>query len=290
MNRKRTHHTLRLENLESRQMMAGDVSSYAINRILYINGDANANGVALVDDGSGNINVVGITQGGSATTVNGGASQVFTKIKDVVISMGKGDDAVVVTDVALNGNLFISGGKDNDAIGLGEFADTGLIDDAVDTLLGALSIKKSLIIDGSDGDDALMARATTITKSLTVAMGLGNDTVTFDSSGGSDGVTVLKTATFSGGTGDDNVSLERLTVTKSLSIATHSGDDSVTLDTVSAKSLGVSLGALDDDVTVSDSTVTKTASFNGESGINTFTDGGGNSFGKLTQKNFQTIV
>ena len=279
---------LNLEPLESRQMMAGDVSAYAISRILYINGDPADNGIALVDGGNGTFNLIGLTQGGAATTVNGGVSQNFNKIKDIVISMNKGNDAVVVTDIFVNGNLYVSGGKGNDVIGLGEFADTGLVDDAVDSLLGALSVKKSMVIDAGEENDALLARAVSA-KTLTASMGAGNDVVTFDAGAGA-GVTIEKTASISTSTGDDTVNLTRVSAAKGLTVSTTTGNDDVTLSEIAAKSLSVSLGSEDDDVTIDGSTITKTGTFNGDSGINSYTDGGGNTFGKLVRKNFQTMV
>ena len=293
-----SHQTrLRLESLESRQMMAGDVSAFAISRILYVNGDVLSNGVALVNDGNGNINVVGLAQGGEATTINDGASQVFTKIKDVVITMNKGDDAIVVSDLFINGNLYIQGAKDNDVVALGQFDDTdSLIDDAVDSLLGALTVKKSVIIDTSDGDDTVLARDTTVTKSIVVSTGVGNDTVRFDSQDNPGdptyvpGLTAIKGVTISTATGNDAVLLDRVTTEKALTISTSNDNDDVTISRVSAKSLNAPLGSGDDDISVEDTTILKTATFNGDTGANTYTDLGGSTFGKLVRKNFQNLV
>jgi len=290
MLRKLTRQKLNIENLESRQMMAGDVSAYAISKILYVNGDSLSNGIVLTSDVDGVITVAGIDQGGSATTVNGGASSTFTKIKDIVISTNKGDDAIVATNLFVNGNLYISGGKDNDAIGIGEFEDIGLIDDAVDSILGALTVKKSFIIDGGDGDDALLGRNVTVNKSLVASMGAGNDIVRFDADGLGPGVNVLKTATISTSTGDDQVALYRMTVDKSLTVTTHNDQDLVELDSITVKTLSVPLGSGDDEVTVQNSSITKRATFNGDSGLNDYTDLGGNTFNKLIRKNFQNLV
>ena len=273
MNRNRTF-ALNLEKLEARQMMAGDVNAFAISRILYLQGDVLSNGVAVVDAGGGNINVVGLNQAGSATTINDGVSQTFTKIKDFVITMGKGDDAVVVSNIFVKGSLFIQGSLGNDVVGLGAFEDTGLVDDAVDSLLGALTVKNSATITTDAGDDTIIAQNVTINGSLVLSTGIGNDTVRLESHGDPgdldfvSGVTVVKSATISTSTGNDTVYLERL----------------------SAKSLTVALSNEDDSIAVEDVTITKTASFNGENGIDTYTDLGGNTFGKLKRKNFEVIV
>ncbi len=264
-----------LENLESRQMMAGDVDAFAISRILYLQGDTLGNGVALVDGGGGNINVVGLNQAGSATTINNGASQTFTKIKDIVITMGKGDDAIVVSNIFVNGALFIQSGLGNDVVGLGAFEDSGLVDDAVDALLGALTIKNSVTISTDVGDDTVIAENATINKMLTLATGLGNDTVRLESHGNPGdvdyvpGVTVLKSVTISTSLGNDILYLERLAA-KSLDVTLSNGNDSVTLEKVA---------------------ITKTANLNGDTDNDTYTDLGGNTFGKkLIRKNFETIV
>lgn len=275
---------LRVENLEARQMMAGDVNAFAIGRYLYITGDQASNGIAIVDDGAGNLNVTGLDQGGSATTVNGGASETFVKIKDIVISMGKGDDAVAISDVYVNGNIFVSGGIGDDAIGLGDFTDTGVFDDAVDALLGTLTVKKSVVLSADDGDDTILATDTAISKTLTVSTGDGFDIVQFDD------VSVLKSTTIVTGADDDTVSLTQTSAAKSLVISTGNGDDDVTFDQLTANSVTVSLGNDDDDVTVEDTTITKTGTFTGDKDTNSYTGLGVNNIGKLVRKNFATIV
>lgn len=277
---------LRAESLESRQMMAGDVDAYAIGRYLYLTGDDASNGVAITNDGSGNLNVVGLNQGGLATTINGSASQSFVKIKDIIVSLGKGDDALAITNVALQGNLYVSGGKGNDAVGLGNFTDTGLFDDAVDALLGTLTVRKSVILNGDDGDDTILADDVAIRASLVISTGLGNDTV---QCGDNLGVTA-KNATFSTSTGDDLLSLQRVSIAKSLVLSTGLDNDDVTLNQVSAKNLTVSLSNGDDDVSVQDSTTTRTAIFSGGSDTNHYTSLGTNTFKKLIRKGFEGIA
>lgn len=282
--------SLRVESLESRQMMAGDVNAFAINRILYINGDVAANGIALVDGGNGDFNLVGLIQGGSATTINGSAnSQVFTKIRDVVITMGKGDDAVAVSGITIKGNLYLAVSQGNDAIGLGDFADTGLFDNAVDALLGSLTVQKSMIVSADDGNDTVLARALAVEKSFILTTGEGDDTVSFDTNGVA-GVSSLKGVTVSTAGGADTVSLNAMTVAKGLTVETGTENDEVTISNTTAKDVTVVLSTGDDEVIVDDLTVTKTGTFKGGPGINTYTDLGGNTFGKLKRDNFQNVI
>ena len=117
-----------------------------------------------------------------------------------------------------------------------------------------------------------------------------DDAVVFDADGLGPGVNVLKTATISAGNGNDQVALTRMTVGKTLTVSTHSDQDLVELDSITAKTLSVTLGAGDDEVTIENSNITKKATFNGDSGLNDYTDLGGNTINKLVRKNFQNLV
>jgi hypothetical protein len=282
---------LTLESLEDRRMMTGDVKANAIGKILYITGDNAANGVMLTSSGD-LIDVVGIDQGGAATTINkDDTHQTFFKIKDVVISLGKGDDAVVVTNLNLKGTVFVSGGLGNDAVGLGNFTDTGLFADSVDAALGALTCNNSLIVDASDGDDTVLAQAVTTNKALTIAMGAGNDSLSMQN------ISVGKSLSIDLGVGNDTANLTPsnpadpgITVVKNVGISTGAGDDILTINKLSAKKLGISLGGNDDTLDVENTTTINSTAFNGDTGINTYNDNGGNTLAKLTTKNFQTPV
>jgi hypothetical protein len=288
MIRKRTNSSLRLENLESRHMMAGDVMAFTSAKTLYVLGDNASNGVALVDDGSGNVNVIGLEQDGSETLINGDTNQVFSKVKNIVIVTGTGDDAVVVADLTVKGSLTITTEGGDDAIGLGGYLDPDdLFDDAVDSLLSDLTVKGPTTINAGGGDNNVIMDDATINSVLTIVTGIGDNTIEL---GVTSPVTVKGVVTIATSIGNDTVNLNGLTTTKELVVSTSVGNDEVTLTDVTAKYVTVALGPGDDEVTVEDTTVRKTAVFDGSTGDNIYNDAGGNSFGNLIRTNFQTIT
>lgn len=290
MQRKQTTRNLKVESLESRQMLAGDVDAFAYGKFLYVMGDAADNGVAIVDGGNGTISVIGLEQGGSATTINGDAGPVnFNKISNIIVSTGKGNDAVVVSNLALKGNLSIFGDHGNDAIALGDFDDANdLFDDAVDPLLGALTVNKNVIIQDSHGNNSILIDGLDARKSMQIVTGNGDDSIDWQ---GALGNVVGKSLTINSGNGNDAVTLANLAIGKTLTINTVTGDDDVTLRDLSAKSLNVVLGTGDDSVTVEDVTIAKNATYNGVNGDDEFIGLGTNTVGKkLKQLKFTTIV
>ena len=90
-----------MEQLETRQMMAGDVAAYVQNGNLYINEAANqvglANGVRVAQLTNGQIQVIG-TESNDGTTgvsrVNGVAAQNFTVPGSLFVNLGGGNDRI----------------------------------------------------------------------------------------------------------------------------------------------------------------------------------------------------
>src|SRR6478752_3145867 len=88
------------ESLETRQMMAGDVTASIAHGMLKIKGDDLDNGITIAAGATaGTVVITGVTAGGSATTVNGGTTAVtltgFTA--GMKIDMEDGNDSVAVT-------------------------------------------------------------------------------------------------------------------------------------------------------------------------------------------------
>jgi hypothetical protein len=290
MQRKHTNRNLKVESLESRRMMAGDMDAFAYGKFLYVMGDNADNGVAIVDGGDGTISVIGLDQGGSPTTVNGDSDPVsFYKISNVIVSTGKGDDAVVVSNLTLKGTLSVFGDHGNDAIALGDFEDVNdLIDDAADALLGALTVNKSVFIQDGLGDNSIIIGGLDVRKSMQLVTGNGNDSIDWQ---GDLANAVGKSLSINTGNGNDSVSLANLAIGKSFTMNTSTGDDTVTLQDLSAKSLNVVLGTGDDTITVEDVAIAKNATFNGVNGDDEFIGLGTNTYGKkFKQLKFTTIV
>jgi hypothetical protein len=281
--RRRCNRNWQVESLEGRRMMAGDVDAYAIGNALYIKGDDTANGIVITSSSEGVIDVIGIEQSGDSTLINGYTSQSFTNIKYVISSLDDGDDALILTNLPLDKSVSIQTGDGNDFIGLGEFDNTGFVDEIVDDLLGALTIGDTLAIDMGAEDNTLLAR--NVDTSLTsIATHEGDDTITLESQGSADdsdylpGFTASKglalytgegtnSVTLKGvvvsnlsvilGDGNDTVSLANVSATKATNIAGYDGTNTVAIDEVSSKSLIVSFGIGNDNVSLNRVTVAK---------------------------------
>ena len=93
-----------LEPLESRLLMAGDVSVSVSGGDLLISGDGDDNQILIVESG-GTFDVLG--QAG--TTVNGG-EDITGLAGDILIDMDRGDDRVVISGVDFDGNIIVDGG------------------------------------------------------------------------------------------------------------------------------------------------------------------------------------
>jgi hypothetical protein len=286
VNRKPSPTRLRIESLEYRQLLAGDIDAHAIGTVLYIDGDSTANGLAIQSPSEGVFEVTGLPQGGSATTINEHVSESFVHIKELFVNLDDGDDVLVLTNLSLQGSVTIHTGDGDDFIGLGEFNDNGLLDSAVenilDGLLGALTITTNLTIDTADDNDTLQAR-NVVVKLATILMGEGNDSITLDGNGELGdpnfvpGVTTGAALTIGMGNGENSVSLEKLnaqslslilgddqdtvslkksTITKRTDINAQNGANSIELEEVTSKSLGISLGLGNDEVSLDKVTTT----------------------------------
>src|SRR5436190_15905870 len=121
------------ESLESRQMLAGDVTAQIHNGNLIIKGDSNDNVVAVTQSGTT------ITVTGTGTTVNGGTTPAvltgFTggiKLKmkggndgvtltgltatELEADLGKGNDTLDIENCTVNGETELEGEKGNDTV------------------------------------------------------------------------------------------------------------------------------------------------------------------------------
>src|SRR5262245_1867876 len=87
---------LRLESLEDRHALAGNVLVALTEGRLTILGDDEANGVNIVYDVVTKKHIVsGRDMGGSATQINGGSEPVeFAGVKNVQVWMSAGDDCL----------------------------------------------------------------------------------------------------------------------------------------------------------------------------------------------------
>ncbi len=175
------------------------------------------------------------------------------------VSTGWGSDVVEESSLAVGGSnwIYTDGGDDEVLVGAAQDSITPTIASDLQVTVG-----KNLWIDLGGGQDTLNALDVIVSGSMWVDH-------------------------YNGSLSAD---LENVLVSNLLSIFTGRGADTVNLLGVQANWLTVWLGGGDDSVTVTDSTVTHTAAFYGGPGSDTFTDGGGNSFGQLKQFGFEIVV
>ncbi|QEG00650.1 hypothetical protein Mal15_47210 [Stieleria maiorica] len=170
---------LGLQNLETRKMMAGDISvdvDISGSRIdVELTGDGAANGVEVrqIND---TLRITGLNHGGAATTIEGNSAlNIPTKqfisgswrtLDDLTIKLGNGDDYVVVRDVNMqhhsHSDLRIETGAGNDRI----------------TMLDVDVLRNMRLLDHSsdDGNDYWWMRNVDIGGRLEADMGDGADT------------------------------------------------------------------------------------------------------------------
>jgi hypothetical protein len=287
-----------MEALETRQPLAGDVTVFTIGDTLHIRGDSADNGIAIYSPSEGVLNVTGINQGDAATTINNVPTQAFTNVNTVIIDLKGGNDALVITNAAFKGSLSIQTGDGDDAIGLGEFSDDDhLFDDAVDSLLGALTVDNNFILITGEGNDALTARNFNA-KLVTANMEGGNDSVRFDRNETEghpnfvpgvtttgplvlalgegdnevhlDGVSAQSLA-IGAGDGVDEIDFDDVTVSRGVSINARDGANEINIDGLTAKSLGISVGLGNDQIEVENTTLRKSLSVNDNFGDDTIT-------------------
>lgn len=220
---------LGMQNLESRKMMAGDVSvdvDISGTRIdIELTGDNAANGVE-VRQFNDLLRITGLTQGGAPTTIDGSAARyIQTKqlvggswrtLDDLTIKMADGDDHVIIRDVNMqhhsHSDLKIETGRGNDRVTM---MDVDVLDD--------------LDMDdhsSDDGNDYWWMRNVDVGDRLDADMGDGADTFVAS-------FTEARTMDIESGRHNDYVSLFGIDV-DNLDVALSSGNDTLRIDASSA--------------------------------------------------------
>lgn len=151
-----------LERLETRLLLAGNVSATLKGHTLKIIGDNEGNALEFSGDG-GTINVAGV----DGTTVNGDAGATFDGVTKVIVKMNGGDDHIRV-GTGIDGFDFdaafkVDMGKGNDTFDING-------DEANPHRFGG-----DLSIDMGSGNDQLYSEATTYGGKVKVNLGSGND-------------------------------------------------------------------------------------------------------------------
>ncbi len=154
---------MRFEQLEHRQLMAGDVAVVsAPGEILRVTGDSASNQVVISREVSSIV-----VQGLNGTTVNGQSSVRFsglgTTLNGLDVSLNGGDDSLFLDDLQIRQSAVINGDTGNDIIDLDD-----------------VSVRRDLTITSGDGANSVGLDNVVVNRNLTVFGGAGNDLVGFD--------------------------------------------------------------------------------------------------------------
>ena len=240
---------MRLESLEGRSLMAGNVFATIRLGSLNIEGDSKANEIAVVDLGGGRVQVTGQNgtkvNGLSSLIVTGNTTDFKADLKggnDIIswrgieshvvprfcIEAGIGDDSVFV-DHLFAGRAKVEGGLGNDVIEV-------------------LNAKAAILeIETQAGDDTVRFGSPSVVSNvavlkLKIETGLGNDQVQVQNSNFN--ATSVKIEL---GGGDDRVFVNRIRGNASLDVSGGFGTDAVILEDCVFRDMDIELGAGDSD-------------------------------------------
>lgn len=194
---------LGFESLETRNLLAGDVTAAVIDGDLVLTGDAGDN-VILIRPGAnpGEIQLIGVRD----TTINGDprSAVVLGMTDDILANMGGGNDRFVVTRLQAPSDLKVElGGGDNRV------------------KLDRIDLPGSVHIDGGDDKDGILIRGASVGDELNVDLGDGENHFTMLNSG-VDGETEIL-----GGAQRDRLEMLRAAFDETLSIDLAGENDRV---------------------------------------------------------------
>ncbi|MEM7317109.1 MAG: hypothetical protein AAF497_28580 [Planctomycetota bacterium] len=237
--RNRIQRHLKLESLEDKCLLAGDVTVSVVEGNLRIEGDAADNGVAITSgDTADSYIVAGLpSDDGTPTTINGATERVeVTGVTgNMRIGLGEGNDGLRMFNANVRGNVGINMGVGNDSVQIGGPVSTTR--DVNSLIHGRVAVamaegRDSLRIDnagigrgmeahGGDGNDSILVNRSRLRGTVSLATGQGDDNVGINDSraafvrigtgDGADNVALVDSAFtavgFNGGTGDDDLAI-----------------------------------------------------------------------------------
>jgi hypothetical protein len=304
----------RVEFLESRQLMAGDVFAAVEGNFLRVQGDQLDNQIAIAETVGGDV----VVSGQNGTLINGRPSIRFARpvLNALDVRMDGGNDSVTLRGVRLSNDMFVDlgagndrliaplsnpivvganasiyGSEGNDTIQLvGSVIREDLVIDGGIGLLNAnlssMAIQKSLAISGDEANDVISVSSSNI--------GLG---VTIETKGGSDRVNINNLLAFSlmvntdsnAAIGADQVTLNQVQLAEDLGIFTGAGNDLVRMTDVSSGKVSVSLDEGNDRLIATKVTAATDAVFEGGAGFDILEDYGISSGIWREYKEFESI-
>ena len=241
--------SMRFENLEGRSLMAGDVFASIKLGSVKIEGESQANEIAVVDLGGGAVEITGQNgtkvNGVSSVTLSGNTAGFKAELKggdDIVswrgmeshitprfsIDTGSGNDSVLV-DQLFAGIAEIEGGLGNDVIQV-------------------LNAKAAILeIETQAGDDVVRIGSPSVVSNvavlkLKIETGSGNDQVLVQNSNFN-----LTSTKIELGSGDDSAVVSKISGNSSLSLSGGFGTDVVVVEESNFRVMDIELGAGDGD-------------------------------------------
>ena len=237
------HNTLpvgRLERLEERALLAGNVTAQLLGQTAVVNGDMANNSVQIFIE-SGNVVVRGL----DGTTINGTSDDFILASGTISLpghfsaSLGDGNDTLTIAGVTVSRNAAISGGQGNDQI----------------AVMGSSVVSGDLTISGGSGADTISLQDSTVGRTARILGGKGTDTLVVSSA------SIGRDLFISGGSNDDNIVVDSTRVERDARISGNSGDDDIVVrDSVIVDDIVIS-GNAGHDIIVFDSSAVGDKSF-----------------------------
>ena len=261
---------LRVEQLESRRMLAGNVAASRQGDTLVVRGDNASNEIGIFSDGSGEYTVTG----GGTTTVNGDVDAFFTGIRNISIDLRGGNDILAIADdptglldvpanvvvesfptdldllgpttaTPLDGFLFIRTGAGNDEVGLA--VDTGLHVD-----IGTGAGNDEVVVLGSDVGTHLFVRTEAGADEVAILDSFVDTTLLVDLGNGFDAA-LLQTVdadqiTVNGGRDGDDIGLFDIAALNHIIVTGGHGNDTLEVEFAEASYMQLNGGEGSDEL------------------------------------------
>jgi FKBP-type peptidyl-prolyl cis-trans isomerase len=195
----KAHHDY--QQLELRQLMAGNVVVSLQANSLVVSGDGAANQIQLSGTPDGRVRVTGLT----GTNINSGTAAfvVDVPVRDVTVQMGNGDDSVDIENLVTTGFLNVDLGSGIDSL---EVRDINV---------------RVLNVDGRAGNDVMQFHNTFSHGYITMQGGDGNDAIAVTAMATSRGFLVTME------NGADLIAIDNLGVRENLNLSTGAGNDQI---------------------------------------------------------------
>jgi hypothetical protein len=267
---------LKLESLEEKTMLAGDVMVGIINGEVYVRGDQEANHVLVEADVAENRLVIrGLPDAnGVDTTLNGqnGPVTIEGLGRDVDIRTGQGDDVVDIPAGRFQ-NLAVGTGRGDDVVRIGVTPNS--------TGAAGVNVLGDLNVHLASGADRLVAADSNIAGRAFFGGGSGADRMLLANVMTSD-------AHIRGGRGADQIDVLGSSI-GNLWLNSGAGNDEVRLIDSAFSDLRVGLGAGNDALTVGSNSVTNTAVVFGGDGFDRLSRVGPNQTNQIAILSFEAI-